>query len=89
MGFTRPPASNFSFDLIRKVHRLSDRRPRQRNGHGVGNPKEGVLAETKGQRVRVYDRPEFLEEVANKFPESLRWPNYGLPPHGTFCSLVI
>ena len=47
---------------------------------GVGNPKEGVLAETKGKRVRVYDRPEFLEEVANKFPESLRWPNYGLPP---------
>ena len=47
---------------------------------GIGNPKEGVLAETKGKRVRVYDRPEFLEEVANKFPESLRWPNYGLPP---------
>lgn len=47
---------------------------------GVGNPKEGVLADTKGKRVRVYDRPEFLEEVADKFPESLRWPNYGLPP---------
>ena len=47
---------------------------------GIGNPKEGVLAETKGKRVRVYDRPEFLDEVANKFPQSLRWPNYGLPP---------
>lgn len=47
---------------------------------GVGNPKEGVLADTKGKRVRVYDRQEFLDEVANKFPESLRWPNYGLPP---------
>ena len=47
---------------------------------GVGNPREGVLAETKGQRVRVYDRPEFLEEVAAKFPEAVRWPNYGLPP---------
>lgn len=47
---------------------------------GVGNPKEGVLADTKGKRVRVYDRNEFLEEVANKIPESLRWPNYGLPP---------
>jgi hypothetical protein len=41
---------------------------------GIGNPREGVLAETKGKRVRVYDRQEFLEEVANKFPE------YGLPP---------
>lgn len=47
---------------------------------GIGNPREGVLAETKGKRVRVYDRPEFLEEVATKFPESIRWPNHGLPP---------
>jgi hypothetical protein len=47
---------------------------------GVGNPREGVLAETKGKRVRVYDRTEFLEEVAGKFPDSQRWPNYGLPP---------
>ncbi len=46
---------------------------------GMGIPKEGVLAETKGQRVRVYDREDFLEEVATKFPESLRWPGYGLP----------
>jgi hypothetical protein len=47
---------------------------------GIGNPREGVLAETKGKRVRVYDRSEFLEEVAGRFPESLRWPNHGLPP---------
>lgn len=47
---------------------------------GIGNPKEGVLAETKGQRVRVYDRTEFLEQVASMFPESLRWSNHGLPP---------
>ena len=47
---------------------------------GIGNPREGVLVEQKGKRVRVYDRPEFLEEVATKFPESIRWPNYGLPP---------
>jgi hypothetical protein len=47
---------------------------------GIGNPREGVLAETKGQRVRVYDRHEFLEEVANKFPEAVRWSNHGLPP---------
>ena len=47
---------------------------------GIGNPREGVLVETKGKRVRVYDRNEFLEEVASKFPSSLRWPNHGLPP---------
>ena len=47
---------------------------------GIGNPREGVLVETKGKRARVYDRPEFLEEVAAKFPDSMRWPNHGLPP---------
>jgi hypothetical protein len=47
---------------------------------GIGNPREGVLAETRGKRARVYDRLEFLEEVATKFPASIRWPNHGLPP---------
>ena len=47
---------------------------------GIGVPKEGILVQTKGRRARVYDRPEFLEEVVSKFPESIRWPNYGLPP---------
>jgi hypothetical protein len=47
---------------------------------GIGVPREGVLAETKGQRVRVYDRDDFREQVAAKFPDSIRWPGYGLPP---------
>jgi hypothetical protein len=47
---------------------------------GIGTPREGVLAETKGKRARVYDRSEFRDEVATKFPNSLRWPGYGLPP---------
>jgi hypothetical protein len=47
---------------------------------GMGNPREGVLVETGGKRARVYDRPEFRDEVASKFPESIRWPNHGLPP---------
>jgi hypothetical protein len=46
---------------------------------GIGNPKEGVLVETKGKRARVYDRPEFREEAAAKFPDSIRWPSQGLP----------
>lgn len=53
---------------------------------GVGNPREGVLVEQKGKRVRVYDRNEFLEEVAIKFSESIRWPNYGLP---TACHVLL
>ena len=47
---------------------------------GIGNPKEGVLVETRGKRARVYDRPEFRDEVFAAFPDSMRWPNHGLPP---------
>jgi PglZ domain len=47
---------------------------------GVGNPQEGVLAETRGKRVRVYERPEFLNDVARSFLDSVRWPKVGLPP---------
>jgi hypothetical protein len=46
---------------------------------GIGCPQEGVLAETKGQRARVYEHPSFRDEVAADFPESIRWPGYGLP----------
>lgn len=47
---------------------------------GIGNPREGILVETRGKRARVYDRPEFREEIMAKFPDSIRWPNHGLPP---------
>ena len=47
---------------------------------GVGNPQEGVLVETRGKRARVYDRPEFRDEAAAKFPGSIPWPGPGLPP---------
>ena len=38
-----------------------------------------MLVETRGKRARVYDRPEFRDEVVARFPDSIRWPNYGLP----------
>lgn len=37
-------------------------------------------SEYRSQWDRVYDRPEFRDEVAAKFPDSIRWTNYGLPP---------
>ncbi|MFN6312024.1 MAG: BREX-3 system phosphatase PglZ [Planctomyces sp.] len=46
---------------------------------GAGNPRDGVLAETRGKRCRVYDRVEFRDEVAQQFPQSISWPGYGLP----------
>lgn len=46
---------------------------------GIGIPREGVLAELRGKRCRVYDRAEFRDEVARQFSESICWPGYGLP----------
>lgn len=46
---------------------------------GIGRPNEGVLAETKGQRARLYTDPAFLNLARQQFPEALEWPNLGLP----------
>ena len=46
---------------------------------GIGKPGEGALVETKGSRARLYDHPDFRDEIAEKFPDSIRWLNHGLP----------
>ena len=46
---------------------------------GIGNPREGVLVETRGKRARVYDRTDFRDEVVARFPDSIPWPNFGMP----------
>ena len=38
------------------------------------------MVETRVNRARVYDRLEFRDEVKAKFPDSISWPNYALPP---------
>lgn len=47
---------------------------------GCGTPSEGLLAETRGQRARVYSDPAFRAEVKAVYPDSIEWPDYGLPP---------
>ena len=46
---------------------------------GKGLPKEGVLAETKGERVRVYPTPELRSTVSKEFAFAHEWPPMGLP----------
>jgi len=46
---------------------------------GFGYPKEGVLADTKGERVRIYSDDILRNQVSGKFPESIKWPQIGLP----------
>ncbi len=46
---------------------------------GMGAPQEGVLVETRGQRVRVYTHEEFLRRAHGQVPEALAWTPAGLP----------
>ena len=44
-----------------------------------GRPSEGVIAETRGERVRVYPTPELRAQVAGAFPFAHEWQPVGLP----------
>ncbi len=46
---------------------------------GKGRPSEGVIAETRGERVRVYPTPELRSQVAKSFTFAHEWHPVGLP----------
>lgn len=46
---------------------------------GKGCPSEGVIAETRGERVRIYPTPELRAQVAEAFPFAHEWQPVGLP----------
>jgi hypothetical protein len=46
---------------------------------GRGRPSEGVIAEIRGERVRVYPTPELRAQVADAFPFAHKWQPIGLP----------
>ncbi|MFC1584565.1 BREX-3 system phosphatase PglZ [Fibrobacterota bacterium] len=46
---------------------------------GTGRPSEGILAETKGERARVFSSQTLRNRLKEKLPESIEWPSNGLP----------
>lgn len=48
-------------------------------GNGQGRPSEGVMAEIRGERARVYPAPELRARVAEDFPFAHVWEPVGLP----------
>lgn len=58
---------------------------------GLGRPSEGVLADLRGERVRIFPDDLLRKKVNNDFPGALAWPPIGLPenylpllaPHGS------
>ncbi|MFA5623570.1 MAG: BREX-3 system phosphatase PglZ [Bradymonadales bacterium] len=46
---------------------------------GKGRPSEGAIADTRGERARVYKTPESRAQVAGGFPFAYEWELVGLP----------
>ncbi len=46
---------------------------------GCGRPREGVIADLKGERVRCYSDPLLRRRTKEAFPEAREWPTVGLP----------
>ena len=46
---------------------------------GCGRPKEGVTADVRGERARIYSDPILRASVAARFPAAISWKPLGLP----------
>ena len=46
---------------------------------GCGRPAEGVVADLRGERVRVYPDDMLRASVKERFPDAIEWPSIGLP----------
>ena len=53
---------------------------------GFGRPMEGVVADLRGERVRVYPDSSLRATVQRRFAETIAWPAIGLP--GDFLPLL-
>lgn len=47
--------------------------------NGIGKPKEGAIADVRGERVRIYSDPSLRSKVKERFPDAIEWPSIGLP----------
>ena len=46
---------------------------------GCGRPTEGVVADLRGERVRIYSDSLLRGRIKKRFPDALEWPALGLP----------
>ena len=46
---------------------------------GIGRVSEGSIAETKGQRVRIYSDNNLRQRIHQKYPDAIPWKPVGLP----------
>jgi len=46
---------------------------------GCGQPAEGVIADLRGQRARIYSDQQFRGRISSQFPGTIEWNPVGLP----------
>ena len=46
---------------------------------GKGRPSEGAIAESRGERVRIYPTPELRSQISSEFAFAREWQPSGLP----------
>ena len=46
---------------------------------GCGRPSEGAIADTRGERVRIYSDVRLRQMIHQQYPDALAWPPVGLP----------
>ena len=46
---------------------------------GGGRPSEGVVADVRGERARIYPDETLRSRVQKEFPDAIAWPANGLP----------
>ena len=46
---------------------------------GCGRPSEGAIAESRGERVRIYPDETLRDRVAQDYPDAVQWPRTALP----------
>ena len=54
---------------------------------GFGRPSEGVMAEVRGERCRIYPDAALRSKTAETYVDAVQWPPIGLP-QGTFPLLA-
>jgi hypothetical protein len=53
---------------------------------GYGRPSEGVIADLRGERVRIYPDSLLRSKIKERFLNAIEWPTIGLPDD--FLSLL-
>ena len=57
--------------------------------HGISSPSQGILAQTRGKRARLYKDDAVARRAHEQFPATVMWQNDGVLPPGVVALMPI